>query len=58
MYKRQPLGILKEGGGELPSYLDLFLGNTGGCLGETCALAILLEMCIRDRCTSISSAFS
>ncbi len=23
-----PLGILKEGGGELPSYLDLFLGNT------------------------------
>ena len=37
-----PLGILKEGGGELPSYLDLFLGNTGGCLGETCALAILL----------------
>ena len=37
-----PLGILKEGGGELPSYLDLFLGNTGGCLGETCALAILI----------------
>lgn len=37
-----PLGILKEGGGGLPSYLDLFLGNTGGCLGETCALAILL----------------
>ena len=37
-----PLGILKEGGGELPSYLDLFLGNTGGCLGETCALALLL----------------
>ena len=36
-----PLGILKEGGGDLPSYLDLFLGNTGGCLGETCALAIL-----------------
>lgn len=37
-----PLGILKEGGGELPSYLDLFLGNVGGCLGETCALALLL----------------
>ena len=37
-----PLGILKEGGGELPSYLDLFLGNHPGCLGETCALAILL----------------
>ena len=37
-----PLSILKEGGGELPSYLDLFLGKTGGCLGETCALAILI----------------
>ena len=37
-----PLGILKEGGGALPSYLDLFLGKTGGCLGETCALAILI----------------
>jgi electron transport complex protein RnfD len=24
------------------SYLDLFLGNTGGCLGETCALALLI----------------
>ena len=38
-----PLGILKEGTGEaLPSYLDLFLGNNAGCLGETCALAILI----------------
>lgn len=26
----------------LPSYLSLFLGTHGGCLGETCALAILL----------------
>lgn len=24
------------------SYLDLFLGNVGGCIGETCVLAILL----------------
>lgn len=24
------------------SYLDLFLGNVGGCLGETCAAALLL----------------
>ncbi len=24
------------------SYMDLFLGNVGGCLGETCALAILI----------------
>ncbi len=38
-----PLGILNEGTGEaLPSYLDMFLGKTGGCLGETCALAIIL----------------
>ncbi len=38
-----PLGILKEGtGAALPSYLDLFLGNNAGCLGETCALALLL----------------
>lgn len=26
----------------IPSYTDLFLGNTGGCLGETSALALLL----------------
>ena len=25
-----------------PSLMDLFLGNTGGCLGETCALALLI----------------
>lgn len=24
------------------SYRDLFLGNTGGCIGETCALALLI----------------
>lgn len=34
-----PLSI---GEGEnLPSYIDLLLGNVGGCLGETCALALL-----------------
>ena len=27
---------------ETASYKDLFLGNTGGCLGETCALALLI----------------
>ena len=38
-----PLGVLSEGtGAVLPSYLDMFLGNTGGCLGETCALALIL----------------
>lgn len=30
-----PLGVLSEGtGAALPSYLDMFLGNTGGCLGQ------------------------
>ena len=27
---------------KLPSYLTLFLGKTGGCIGETSALAILI----------------
>ncbi|HOO05019.1 MAG: RnfABCDGE type electron transport complex subunit D [Ruminococcus sp.] len=26
----------------MPSYMDLFLGKVGGCLGETCALALLI----------------
>lgn len=26
----------------VPTILDLFLGKTGGCLGETCALALLI----------------
>lgn len=29
-------------GDTLPSYLDLFIGNTGGCIGETSALALLI----------------
>ncbi len=29
-------------GGEMPSYLKLFLGLHGGSLGETCALALIL----------------
>ena len=38
-----PLAMMAKGETEnLPSYLDMFLGNTGGCLGETCALALLL----------------
>lgn len=37
------LGVLKTGeSGTIPSYLDMFLGNMGGSLGETCALALLL----------------
>ena len=27
---------------ELPSYLDMFLGNIGGCIGEISALALLI----------------
>lgn len=39
-----PLALLKgmEGGGTLPSYLDMFLGGIGGCVGETSALALLI----------------
>lgn len=38
-----PLTLIKEGAVEgLPSYLDLFLGNIGGCIGEVSALAILI----------------
>lgn len=37
-----PLGIIAEGTGTMPSYLDMFLGNIGGCMGETSVLAILL----------------
>ena len=38
-----PLSLMAKGDTEsLPSYLDMLLGNTGGCLGETCALALIL----------------
>ncbi len=37
-----PLAILGGAAGEVPSYLDLLLGNCGGALGETCALALLI----------------
>jgi len=38
-----PLALLKEGKliGNI-SYLDLFLGKRGGCIGEVCILALLL----------------
>lgn len=35
-----PLALAAQG--ESTSYLDLFLGNRGGCIGETCVLALLL----------------
>lgn len=31
---------------QLPSLQDMLLGNTGGCLGEVCALALLLGLVI------------
>lgn len=38
-----PLAILKgTADGQLPSFIDMFIGNMGGCLGETSALALLL----------------
>ena len=38
-----PLALSAQGATDsLPSYLDMFLGVRGGCLGETCTLALLL----------------
>lgn len=41
-----PLAMIKKGGevisGALPSYWSLLLGNVGGCIGETSALALLI----------------
>lgn len=38
-----PLAVLKgTAEGSLPPVLDMFIGNIGGCIGETSALALLL----------------
>lgn len=37
-----PLAILKEGGSDLPYLWQMFVGNIGGSMGETSALAILI----------------
>lgn len=38
-----PLGVIAEGSGEaLPSFWDAFIGNIGGCIGETSALFLIL----------------
>ncbi|WP_392486277.1 RnfABCDGE type electron transport complex subunit D [Haloimpatiens sp. FM7315] len=37
-----PLAILKSGHGNLPSIFNVFIGNVGGCIGETSALALLI----------------
>lgn len=36
-----PLGALKEGG-QLPELIDMFIGRTGGSMGETSALALII----------------
>lgn len=36
-----PLEVIRSGG-ELPAFLDMFLGLRGGAIGETCILAILI----------------
>lgn len=41
--KATPLGILKNGGGLLPSFEKVFFGNgIAGCIGEVSALALLI----------------
>ncbi|MCL6591305.1 MAG: RnfABCDGE type electron transport complex subunit D [Firmicutes bacterium] len=40
-----PLALIKKGAevsGQLPSLTNLFIGNVGGCIGETSALALLI----------------
>lgn len=37
-----PLKLLKAGETLDVSYLDLFIGNIGGCIGEVCALALIV----------------
>jgi len=42
-----PLTILKHNfEASLPSYLDLFLGKRGGCIGEACIIALLVGAAI------------
>ena len=38
-----PLGLLKQGAADqLPNHLDMLFGARAGCLGETCAIALVL----------------
>lgn len=42
-----PLALMKSGNvSALPWYLDLFLGRTGGCIGESCTLALLIGFAV------------
>lgn len=45
-----PLAMYSSSSENLPSYFDLFIGNVGGCIGETSVLAILIGgiyLCVR-----------
>ena len=37
-----PLAALDAGSSKLPSLLDMLIGNRGGAIGETCAIALIL----------------
>ena len=37
-----PLAVLGGAGGTLPSMIDMLIGNRGGAIGETCAIALIL----------------
>ena len=37
-----PLAALKMGGAPLSPYLDMAIGNVGGCIGETSAIALVI----------------
>ena len=37
-----PLQVLGGSTGELPSLFDMFIGNRGGAIGETCGIAIII----------------
>ena len=37
-----PLEVISGGSGELPSLLDMLIGNRGGAIGEGCAIALIL----------------
>lgn len=41
-----PLAMIKNGFGDIPSLMDLFIGRVGGCIGETSALALLIGFAI------------
>ncbi|MDL2298348.1 RnfABCDGE type electron transport complex subunit D [Synergistaceae bacterium OttesenSCG-928-D05] len=41
-----PLALIKGGSAELPALCDVFIGNIGGCIGETSAIALLIGFAI------------